>query len=147
MMTRRRRIMAAICKMKLTPEVCLRCGRPAWAPFPLCFTWKRLCFLLTLFLSSLLHVEKPKDYVFSDFSLFSMWKRQKIMIFPTWLCFFPLCMKLKSQTKMFSPPFLSASSGKAKILCFSYLTLFLFSLLERKRRFLFQPSQLCLICH
>ena len=78
--------MAAICKMKLTPEVCLRCGRTAWAPFPLCFTWKRLCFLLTLvsFLSasrgkakrlcflrlfSLLNVEKTKDNDFSDLTL------------------------------------------------------------------------------
>ena len=95
--------MAAICKMKLTPEVCLRCGRPAWALFPLCLTWKsqkivKICFLqlssllnvektkddfsnLTLLLSSLHEVEKPNYDVLSNFPLFSKWKRQRIMIF------------------------------------------------------------------
>ena len=52
--------MAAICKMKLTPEVCLRCGKPAWALFPLCLTWKiqNVMFSPTFF-CSVLNVEKP----------------------------------------------------------------------------------------
>ena len=72
MRRRKRRIMAAICKMKLTPEVCLRCGKPAWALFPLCLTWKsqnivKMCFLQ---LSSLLKMEKTKD---NDFSGLCKW--------------------------------------------------------------------------
>ena len=97
--------MAAICKMKLTPEVCLRCGKPAWALFPLCLTWKsqnivKICFLqissllnvektkdndfsnLTLLLSSLHEVEKPNYDVLSNFPLFSKWKDKGELFFP-----------------------------------------------------------------
>ena len=91
--------------MKLTPEVCLRCGKPAWALFPLCLTWKsqnivKICFLqissllnvektkdndfsnLTLLLSSLHEVEKPNYDVLSNFPLFSKWKDKGELFFP-----------------------------------------------------------------